>query len=590
MGINFNDLPKNLQTKLQPFMTVAKNVEDAINMAKQNGKWSPADEKALGTLNGAANWGRIMDEYAFDSSKADEYKKNLPEAQKQQKLEAARRNKTKKQEQKENRENWKSTLADAGKLLLALTPLGWASCSDINSEQNQGVYIDFGVLFSAIQSRLDDILKEMKGIRSDFSVQYGNLLNKVDTIINQHYQTKEELMLQVNQLAAEFMVLLNEIITNQKQSNADNNKHAEEIKKLLEAILNSQDDADVKLQKIYELIAKTKDIIVNIDTKLDGIMNQLAKMLDNDETIINALKKLDQNDQKTQKILTDIYNAINGLGSEFKAYFKDIIVQLSKGNVKLDNIEKLLKIINNNIECLKGIVTKYGNKGIDLGNAILNAIKNINISMPDVDLSGIEALLNQLVNGQKRTNDGVDNITKLLNNFSANTANQLNIIIAKLDKNSPDYSAQLNTIIELLEKLDANNETRNKKVLDAIDKLGVKISGDLTAIFNKIGKGGQEGKDYSSVLNAILAKLGNIDANNSNNFNRVIEALGKLSVGDKTDVDLKPVLDILEKILKAIKDHKVTVDVNGKVICECHCGADNTVHEGVLDDLTALLG
>ena len=92
-GINFNELPKDLQAKLQPYMTIggAKSVEEAIAKAKDAKAWTEADDKALNSLNGGANWGKTMDEVAFDSSKAKEYKADLPRAQKENQLAEARR-------------------------------------------------------------------------------------------------------------------------------------------------------------------------------------------------------------------------------------------------------------------------------------------------------------------------------------------------------------------------------------------------------------------------------------------------------------------------------------------------------------------
>ena len=650
MGLDINKIASQMHCSANE--AVQRLKEDALLRAQ----YGVTEQQLNELLNGGSNWGRMMDEYAFNPERAQEYKDNLPNAEKERQLAEARKRHQKKEELREreefkqnNRNKVAHVAGEVIKGLLAFTPLGWTACSDINSEQNQQVYLDLGTLFSSIQARLDDILNEIKGLRGDMSVQYSNLLAKIDTAIHQNYTTQQELMLQVRNIANDFMTLLNQIIKNQGDIRSDNNRNAEDIKKLLEQILNSQEDADVKLQKIYDLIDEAKGIIVKIDgnvndinNKIDTIIKNLEASLDNDKTIIAALEKLDKNDQKTQSILTAIYNAINGLGAEFKAYFKDIIVQLANGNKKLGDIEKILNTINKNIESIKSLVTKYGDEGSKLGNAILNAIKNLNFNTT-VDLSGIEALLKQISGNQVDIKGSIGDLTNNFNKFSASTTAQLNTIIAKLDKTSPDYSKQLNTIIDmlakldannearnnkllcaieklgnklsadiaviiakldktspdynakldaiiaLLEKLDANNEERNKKVIDAINKLGVNISADLTKILNKIGQGGQDGKDYSSVLNAILAKLGDIDANNTKNFNRVIEALGKLSVGDKTDVDLKPILDKLEEILKAIKDHKVTVDVTGKVCCECNCG-NNTVHEGVLGNLNDLLG
>ena len=49
---------------------------------------------------------------------------------------------------------------------------------------------------------------------------------------------------------------------------------------------------------------------------------------------------------------------------------------------------------------------------------------------------------------------------------------------------------------------------------------------------------------------------------------------------------LDKIMDKLDDILAAIKDHNVTVDVTGKVTCECNCGQN---HEGILGDLNDIL-
>ena len=64
-GIQFKDLPTNLQQKLSQYMGVANSVEDAIQIAKQNGNWSESDTKQLSALNGDANWGKTMDEFSY---------------------------------------------------------------------------------------------------------------------------------------------------------------------------------------------------------------------------------------------------------------------------------------------------------------------------------------------------------------------------------------------------------------------------------------------------------------------------------------------------------------------------------------------
>ena len=49
---------------------------------------------------------------------------------------------------------------------------------------------------------------------------------------------------------------------------------------------------------------------------------------------------------------------------------------------------------------------------------------------------------------------------------------------------------------------------------------------------------------------------------------------------------LDKILQKLDEIKDAIKNHKVEVDVTGKVTCECNCGQN---HEGILGDLNDIL-
>ena len=91
---------------------------------------------------------------------------------------------------------------------------------------------------------------------------------------------------------------------------------------------------------------------------------------------------------------------------------------------------------------------------------------------------------------------------------------------------------------------------------------------------------------------AILAKLEDEFGTNDERYNSIMNVLNK--IGDKAgSIDEGKLLDKLDKILAklddilaAIKDHKVTVDVTGKVTCECNCGKN---HEGILGDLEDLM-
>ena len=90
-----------------------------------------------------------------------------------------------------------------------------------------------------------------------------------------------------------------------------------------------------------------------------------------------------------------------------------------------------------------------------------------------------------------------------------------------------------------------------------------------------------------AILNA-LNEFKNISTANDkeilSKMDTIINILNNIkdSTYDNTELMAK-----LDDILAAIKDHNVTVDITGKVTCECNCGGN---HEGILGNLEDILG
>ena len=122
---------------------------------------------------------------------------------------------------------------------------------------------------------------------------------------------------------------------------------------------------------------------------------------------------------------------------------------------------------------------------------------------------------------------------------------------------------------------------KNGNTLSSIDgKLDV-IQLTQQAILDKINaeahKGDERYTETKALLKEILDKVGK--QNGKYDDGELLKVLNNLS----NLIDTK-----LDAILKAIKDHdvKVTVDVTGKVKCECNCGKKD---EGIIGDLANAL-
>ena len=558
---------EKLVSLAQEKMFVYADPKDAIKAAAKelNVKLSATEEQEiLSSLNGNANWGKFdifKKPEDFNPAKASEYKQLAQEKAKTKKPGVKFRPP---QSRKEMAVAVGGGLVAAAGVaaLIASGPAGWAvaaaligggmvvsSCGEkheeiarIDTKVFNNATVAINIPMKDYTGDIQAIRNEIKGLRGDLSKlekeaadAYLGILDKFDAILAKLKNHEDITQKYFNDLIADIAAWMKKVTENQIKINTDNNTNFETLFDLIKKIVdNTTLDANAKFQKLLDLLTQIKSIGESIDAKMDVVIDLLKKSLGNDEVIIAKLDKLDKNDEKIYAALVAIQNAI----------------------------------------------AKYGDAGISLGKSIINAIQG-----NKVDLSGIEALLKQLNVKQAQTNDQINTLTALFNKFGADVNAKLNTIIAKI-KDAPDYTAKLNTIIDLLGKMDANNEVRNQKVLDAIAKLGVDVTANLTAIYNKIGKGGQEGKDYSAILDAILKKLGEIKADNNNNFAAILKAIGSINIKPQ---DLTWIKAHLDAILEAIKNHDVVVKVEGGKCCCCH--QDGTpVHEGVLYDLSELLG
>ena len=132
--------------------------------------------------------------------------------------------------------------------------------------------------------------------------------------------------------------------------------------------------------------------------------------------------------------------------------------------------------------------------------------------------------------------------------------------------------------------------SKNNSLLESIDgkmdviKLTIEAAKD--EIIAHLGNGGG-----NVDVDAILKKLDEFMELSNQNSAAILEKMDtiinlinniKPSVYDDTALMAK-----LDDILAAIKDHHVTVDITGKVTCDCNCGGN---HEGILGDLDDILG
>lgn len=350
--------------------------------------------------------------------------------------------------------------------------------------------------------------------------------------------------------------------------NIDMNSNFAALAKKLD--MNQQQLINVLMKLGYTQAQITKMTAAQI---LAAIKENTAVSKENNELMkdgFNMLAEiLKQQGDKAEAFGKQVLNYIAAVGFEMNRNFTKLIEEVQTGNAKLDDITLLLNAINQQVK-------QNGEDGKKLGNDILNYLAAIGYEMN----RNFTAVLDAINSGNK----GAEQIKSLLEKVLEKQDQNMNridtnckaIIEAMGNIKVDGGKIDLSSIEAMLRELLAQSK-KNGNTLSSIDgKLDV-IQITEQAILDKINAEAHKGDERYAATNALLKEiLGKVGKQNgSYDDGELLKVLNNLS----NLLDKK-----LDDILKAIKDHdvKVTVDVTGKVKCECKCGSKD---EGIIGDL-----
>ena len=322
-------------------------------------------------------------------------------------------------------------------------------------------------------------------------------------------------------------------------------KELNEIKNILKQILVNQINQ-----------GKTLEDIVKIAEQMGVSLGVIISLLKENNNLLTKVYDQLQVNGKTEKETLGVLLQIKTLIENMKpsegqgvdpALLQQLIALLQANNLKLDDIAELLK-----------------QNGVKL---------DVIVDMMNQQLGNDEQIKKLL----KENNELLKAILDAMGNLGNDVNAQLQAILAQLKKGN----AKIDDVIALLNTINANvvqgnndNKEMLTKILAAINKLGVDQAKYFNLILDAINRVGDQIPDYTALLNAILAKLDRI--------------------GDSVDNGFNASLAKMQEILEAIQNHEVhvTVDVTGKVTCECNCqggGGSGDPHEGILNDINNLI-
>ena len=425
--------------------------------------------------------------------------------------------------------------------------------------------------------------------------------------------------------------------------------YLQKIQELLEKNNDKTDSTNEILNNIYNLVetngTKADDMgkqILNYIAAVGFEMNRnFGKLIEEVQTgngkldymtelMVALNKQVKQNGEDGKKLGNEILNYLGAVGFEMNRNFGKLIEEVQTGNGKLDYMTELMVALNKQVK-------QNGEDGKKLGNEILNYLGAVGFEMN----RNFTAVLGAINNGTAKLGD-IEKLVAQLNTLvkENNENNQKlgNQIINYLGKLGTDMNKDFTAILNAINKGNAGTDKLQdllEKVLEKQDQNMNKIDTNCKAIIEAMGNIKVDGGKID--LSSIEAMLKDLLAQSKKNGNTLSSINGKLDViqltqqaildkinaeahkGDERYTETKALLkEILDKvgkqngkyddgellkvlnnlsnlidtklddILKAIKDHdvKVTVDVTGKVKCECNCGKKD---EGIIGDLANAL-
>ncbi len=380
----------------------------------------------------------------------------------------------------------------------------------------------------------------------------------------------------------EAMTENNNLLTEVKNSI---NSGTENIMNALVDIKGSVDNITSLIKDFPQYSTQLNEIINGIKTgnkSMSDMKALIEQLLDqavkNGDTQVNILNKLSEieNSNKSDgeklaamlKLLGDIKTILQGVADDLKAHFKNDakVNQYLETIIKNQEGQKEEQTKTNEVlQQIYTLVEKLGTKGDALGKEILNYIAAVGFEMNRNFTAVLEAINKGVA--------GADSLRDLLEKVLEKQDKNTKAIIDAIGniKVGPGGAVDLSSIEKMLAEL-LKQSQKNGDILSNIDAktdvIATTTKSILEALNKEFGKNDERYKNINNLLTVIANKAG-----------------GK---GDDAALlaKLDKILQKLDEIKDAIKNHKVEVDVTGKVTCECNCGKN---HEGILGDLNDIL-
>ena len=398
----------------------------------------------------------------------------------------------------------------------------------------------------------------------------GDKIDSTNDLLGQMKDQDKELQAEILNYIAAVGFEMNRNFGDLIEAVKNNTVDLSDVKALLES-LNQKVDQNTEAGKenteaiLNYLGAIGFEMVSNMNKILDEIGNNTAKL----NELTQLLAKMQDQDEKFQKEVIDLLNKVVG--------------EVGNNTTELKNISQLLaKMENQSAEFQKNVLNAIDKLGVDISKDltnIFNAIENGNSGSSKNIEALLEKVLEKLDTMDNNQQASAKAIIEAIGNIKIDGGGNIDISsLEKMVAELIDLVSKNNGLLESIDgKMDVLNMTINAAKAEIIELLG-----------NEFDKNDARYQNIIKTLNEIKAQGGNGGSYDDTELLKKLDSILVIldKIGNKNYDDTK-LMEKLDKILEAIKDHNITVDITGKVECDCNCGGN---HEGILGDIEDVLG
>ena len=381
-------------------------------------------------------------------------------------------------------------------------------------------------MLSNITGTVDTISALLEATNENIVVNGQNVKSQLTAILNAIKGGQANSEAKLDAYMEQLKGLLQTVIQQQGDQIEIDKDSNTTLKDILAKLDNVGGTTDQKLAAILAVLGDIKSIGNEINNKLDAIVNKFEALFPDNKAIKASLEKiekyLEQNNAKTDvtnNLLAKLYEKVKTCGLTEEALQKILDSIANNGN-KIDTTNKLLENmskqdvtlqkeilnyiaavgfemnghLNKILDAIKNIPAADNSEVVDLlkkvltkmdGNtdSIIKAMSNIKVDGGKVDLSSVEAMLNELINISKANGDKLTSIDTRLDVLNVTTK----AIEDELKKQGKANGERYNNLMTLLKSMkDAigkgGNNFDDTKLMKALELISGKLDDILAAI------------------------------------------------------------------------------------------------------------